>query len=511
MIKLFDSSLHRKCPMTFHRTTSPRWLRSTISRSLRLAFTIGLLGLVVAIMAGKNPLLARDLHVDPQAGDDLYDGVTQPVRTIARSIRLAQPGDTIHLQPVVYQDWAAFYDKTGEPDRPITLDGHGATLDGCDPLDPATWQEESPGLFRHDDLLPLTDAIVDRWFFLWDGKLNRMSRCSKGPSEPLKLPNDLKPGEWTFVKDVERTKADRPGYIHGSFFLRLPPRQTLAEAQIQAPLRPAGVLMHGQCRHLVVRHLTSTHPYNDGFNLSDARDILFENIRAIDCGDDGISAHGDCRYRVEGLTSIGNATGICDTGNSETAYRHVFIRDCVGFDLFFLDTGRYSLSDSVVLSSAARSLYLQGRNKPSPPCCVTLDNVLLRRERGENDVRVSTNCRLTARRVTFQNLDIQATGGDFDLQQSFFGGTVPASTPRKPTLFLWRDATWHGVGNRYDIGSLRVDQTIFTAETFAKFQELVFAERDSHWQAVSETDPLEKGIGVDELRLLPSFERDLKK
>ncbi len=478
--------------------------------SLRFVPAFVAAALFTIVFAVPQRLSARDLHVDPQAGDDRHGGVDQPVKTIARSIRLAQPGDTIHLKPVVYRDWAAFYDKAGEPDRPITLDGHGATLDGCDPLDPGIWKEESPGLFRHDDLLPLTDAIVDRWFLLSEGKLNRMHRCLKGPSKPLKSVGDLQPGEWTFVKDVERTKTDRPGYIHGSFFLRLSPGQSLAEAKIQAPMRPAGVLMHGKCRHLVIRNLTSTHPYNDGFNLSDARDILFENIRAIDCGDDGISAHGDCQYRVDGLTSIGNGTGICDTGHSETSYRHVFIRDCIGFDLFFLDTGRYSLSDSVILSSAARSLYLQARNKPAPPCSVSLDNVLIRREHGENEVRVSSNCRLTARRVTFQNLDLQATGGDLDLRQTFFGGTVAAATPRKPTLFLWRDATWHGVGNRYDIGSLRVDQTTFTIETFAKLQELVFTERNSRWQAVADDAPLEPEIGVDETRLPSAASKDTR-
>lgn len=487
----------RGCPLSFHR----------------ILHAIAVIVLMpIAISLGTAPsLVARDLVVDPDVGDDHFDGVAKPVKSIARAIRLVRPGDTIHLKPIVYRDWAAFYDKQGEPDRPIILDGHGATLDGCDPLEPSAWKEETPGLFRHDDLLPLTDAIVDRWFFLWDGKLNRMNRCSKGPSEPLKSPDMLKPGEWTFVKDAERTKAARAGYIHGSFWLRLPPGQSLGDAQIQAPLRPAGVLMHGKCRNLVVRNLTSTHPYNDGFNLSDVQDISFENIRAIDCGDDGISAHGDCRYRVDGLTSIGNATGICDTGNSETAYRHVFIRNCVGFDLYFLDTGRYSLTDSVIQSSAARSLYLQGRNKPSPPCCVTLDNVLLRRERGENEIRVSANCRLTARRVTLQNLDIQATGGDLEFQQSFIGGIVPAKTPRQPTLFLWRDATWHGVGNRYDLSSLRVDQTNFTVETFAKFQELVFAERDSHWQTVSDSDPIEKRIGANEKQLRSIFEQEFPK
>lgn len=426
---------------------------------------------------------AADLHVDPTTGNDASDGRSVPVKTIARAIRLAAPGDTIHLRPVTYRDLAAFFDKAGEPDKPITLDGHGATLDGCDPLDPKGWVEVEPGLFRHDDLLSLTDAIIDRWFLLWDGKLNRMRRCSKGPSEPLKSPESLAVGEWTFVKDAERTKAARAGYIHGSFFIRLASGQKLAEADIRIPYRPAGVLMHGACRHLIVRNLTSTHPYNDGFNLSDCRDIVFENIRAIDCGDDGISAHGECRYRVDGLTSIGNATGICDTGASETSYRRVLIERCIGFDLFFLDTGKYSMSDARIRSSAVRPLYLQGREPPATPCTVTLDNVWLERIGGESEVRVSSNCRLTASRSTFTGLDWQATGGELSLERCVIAGAVKTDPPRQPRLHLWAAARWSGESNRYAFGSIRVEQSTFVARDQQKFFDTVASERDSRWTA----------------------------
>ena len=259
----------------------------------RLSFGMSAYSLVALMLClwfceTANVVSASDLRVDPVTGDDANDGATQPVKTIARAIRLAQPGDTIHLLPVTYRDWAGFFDKSGEAGEPITLDGHGAMLDGCDPLDPKGWAEVEPGLFRNADLMPLTDAIIDRWFFVIDGKLNRMHRCSKGPSEPLKAPSDLKPGEWTFVKDVDRTKTARAGYIFGTFWLKLPPGQPIGGAKIEVPMRMAGVAMHGKCAHLVVRNLTSTRPYNDGFNLSDCRDVVFENIRAIDCGDDGI-------------------------------------------------------------------------------------------------------------------------------------------------------------------------------------------------------------------------------
>ncbi|MBL9155209.1 MAG: hypothetical protein JNK37_22190, partial [Verrucomicrobiales bacterium] len=111
----------------------------------------------------SHPVLARDLHV----------GIDPDVPTIHHAIKVALPGDTIHLEPnKVYRDYAGFYGKKGEPGKPITLDGHGATLEGSDPLDPARWREVSPGLFAADDLLPnLSDAVIGRWFFLFDGKM----------------------------------------------------------------------------------------------------------------------------------------------------------------------------------------------------------------------------------------------------------------------------------------------------------------------------------------------------
>jgi len=70
---------------------------------------------------------------------------------ISPAIKLAQPGDTIHLEPgKVHRGYAGFHGKKGEPGKPITLDGHGATLEGSDPFDPAQWREIAPGLFAAD-------------------------------------------------------------------------------------------------------------------------------------------------------------------------------------------------------------------------------------------------------------------------------------------------------------------------------------------------------------------------
>jgi len=453
-------------------------------------------------------VFSRDIHVDPETGDD--SSSTGPVKTITRAIRIAMPGDTIHLKPIVYRDYAGFYGVKGEPGNPITLDGHGATLEGSEPLDPAQWQEVQPGLFRSSNLRSHMDlAILGRWFFLWNGKMNHMGRTSKGPSAPLKKPEDLLPNEWTFVEDVKRKEPDTQK-IYGDFYLKLSPGQKLSEANIFVPTRSAGVQFSStkdnHNAHLVIRNLTATHPYNDGFNIhGHCEDVLFENIRAIECGDDGISAHETAQYRVDGFVSIGNSTGICDTGASITSYNRVFIRDCLGFDLYFLDTGRYTVTNAVVLSSAARTLYLTGRKKFDRPCSLTLDNVYIRRVTNENEVRVSKYSELDARRVTLLGLKFQATGGKVNLHNSTIAGVpanakiptlydyhAPSTKPRGPLvpeILIWRDVHWFADDNIYNVSSLRFDKTFYTAKNFAEYQKQTGQDIHSHFvKTISNND-----------------------
>lgn len=345
-----------------------------------------------------SPLSAKDIHV---GGD---------TPTIAQAIKQARPGDTIHLQPIVYRDCAGFHGIHGEPGQPITLDGHGATLEGSDPIDPARWREVSPGLFANDDLIARNDdAILGRWFFLWNGRMNHMGRTSKGKRAPFKKPQDLQPGEWTFVKDPSREKPPSR-QVYGAFWLKIAPGQRLGDAKIFAPMRSAGVQFSGDNAHLVIRNLTATHVYNDGFNIhGDCRDVLFENIRAIECGDDGISAHETAEYRVDGFVSIGNSTGITDTVAARTSYHRVFLADNIAYDLFFLDDGRYRLTNAIILSSAQNPFVVTGREDKH--CRLELDNVLLRRVGAHSSpAQVQRTATLAAARFTIENLPVDWRG-----------------------------------------------------------------------------------------------------
>ncbi|MAS93779.1 MAG: hypothetical protein CMO55_11360 [Verrucomicrobiales bacterium] len=218
--------------------------------------------LLFILLVGNS--FARDLHVDPESGDDSNDGVALPVRSISRGIALAGPDDTVHLKPTVYYDYAGFYRKQGEAGRPVILDGHGATLEGSDTIDPDDWKEVEPGLYRSTVLPPhWNEAVLARWFFLFADTMQRMDRVLKGKSAPLKQPYELGAGEWTFVRNEGAAEDD----WSGTFYLKIADGKTLAESEIRWPVRSAGVQFSGDNGHLVIRNLTATHPHNDGFNI----------------------------------------------------------------------------------------------------------------------------------------------------------------------------------------------------------------------------------------------------
>jgi len=411
-------------------------------------------------------LSAADLQVDPVRGDDAADGRSAPVRTLARAIRLAAPGDTIHLQPgVVYSDSAVFANKHGEPGRPITLDGHGAILDGSEPVRAAEWEALGGGLFRKSDLVPsLNDAMLGRWFFLWDGRMNTMGRTSKGPKAAFKKPTELQPGEWT--------------HADGAFYLRLAEGADLDAANIRYPARANAVSQAGKGSHLVIRNVTGRHVYNDGFNVHGSqRALVFENIAAIECGDDGFSAHEDAECRIDGFVSMGNSTGLCDTVSSVTHYRNVYIRDCQGYDVFFIGDSPHSMENVIVESTAARALEIARHNdRPQNGVGeVVLKNVLIRRVAPTPGVaHVGAGVRLRMENCTLEGVQFTAAaGGETETRRSVFRG--------QSRLEIREGARWAGQGNRYDLLELVVGARRFGAADFVSFQQAVQGEVGSAW------------------------------
>ncbi|NBV53406.1 MAG: hypothetical protein EBR83_07815, partial [Verrucomicrobia bacterium] len=129
--------------------------------------------------------------------------------------------------------------------------------------------------------------------------------------------------------------------------------------------------------------------------------------------DDGISAHESAEYRVDGFVGIGNSTGITDTVTAKTSYRHVFLADNLAFDLYFMNDGRYSVADAVVLSSSEHALQVIGGKDQHAE--LRLDNVLIRRTGPKGAVAVARDSAVVARRFSVEGDEIKAHGRfDFD-------------------------------------------------------------------------------------------------
>lgn len=427
------------------------------------------------------------IQVDPVKGHDANDGVAAPVKTIARGVKLAQPGDTVFLAPATYHESVVLSGKKGLPGKPITIDGQGATIEGSEPVRAAEWESLGAGLFRKVKLMPRMDpAILGRWFFLWNGRMNHMGRTSKGPSAPLKKVADLLPDEWTYVQEED------------AFYVKLPEGLDLDAANLRFPLRSSGVVLSGDGGHLVVRNLTCKHVYNDGFNIhGDQVDTVFENISAIECGDDGFSAHEAAECRVDGFVSIGNSTGLCDTVSSVTHFKNVYIRDCLGHDVFFIGDSPHSMENVLVESSAAYafSVAQHGDRPQNGLSRVTLKNVVIRRQPGKaGDIKVTRGGLLKAENCTFIGLNVLVTpGAEMELTKCVVKGAA-----EKPEIIIFDEATWKGTGNQYDLKSLRKGPSFFTSKTFAEFQQKFGSDAGSKWE---EAAPSESGVGADEVSL----------
>ena len=394
--------------------------------------------------------------------DELLVSKTGTYKTIQQAIKAAQPGDVIKLSPAdsPYYESASFHNKSGAEGKPITLDGQGATLDGSDQLDPAEWEMVSPGLYKSTALparIHISNSILGRYFFIFNGKINRMGRVSKGAHAAFKSLEDLKDGEWTYVEEEK------------AFYLRPNVGQDLSS--IRAPIRSSGVALSGDCELLIIRNITATHVWNDGFNIHQrSRDILFQNIKAIECGDDGISAHEDCQIKVDVMLSRGNATGYCHVGQSQSDTQNIVIEDCLAYGVYLLDDSHHTLHNCIIRGKSTFAIRLTTNTT------VKMDNVLLD---DTSPVQIESGASLEAQNVSSWGLAWNITKASVTLNQSAIGGSDVKLKVDQPVL-------WQSDNNLWDVQSINWNGKAYDKSTFAQYVI------DSKQDANSKFQPLEK-------------------
>lgn len=297
-------------------------------------------------------LSAADIFVDYDKGKAENPGTENaPLNVVARAIRKAKPGDTIYVLPSdkPIRDAIVFRNKSGEPGKPITIDGMNNIFLGTRPLSEKEWKEIQPGYFACTRRIG--SNMANRYFMTLKGKIHRMGRFNKAKgSKRFKKFEELQPGEWTIIRgELDKTsKSKNPAYLQ-QYVVRLPEgAKTPAEAGFEEPLlhRISGVDIAKNSNHITIRNVIVKHFHNDGYNFhGNCRNIVLENIAAVECGDDAISAHETCEIKVKNFVAIRCSTAICHINSSENSHENVYAEGILGQDIFLTQNTKNSLKN----------------------------------------------------------------------------------------------------------------------------------------------------------------------
>ncbi len=282
-----------------------------------------------------------EIYVDYNKGNAKNTGTKEaPFAKVRQALNKALPGDTVYILPSEKPilDNVYILNIHGTPDKPVTVDGMNNTFIGAKPLDPKQWQEVKPGIFRKQVKTGLNWS--SRFYLIFDGKINRMGRIQKSPgAKPYKKVEELAPGEWTVVVGKKISDKGPHHQYEIEYFVRLPEKATgLADSGITEPIRGIsdGVCVRGTSKNVVVRNMIMKNFFNDGYNIhGQCENIRFENIAALFCGDDGISAHEACTISLKNGVFIGCSTAICHVQQAKCTHDNVYAEQVVGRELYF--------------------------------------------------------------------------------------------------------------------------------------------------------------------------------
>ncbi|MBN2456322.1 MAG: hypothetical protein JXB29_07300 [Sedimentisphaerales bacterium] len=487
------------------------------------------IAIFLCLFALTGLVYARDIYVNPNTGNDSADGLAPtatglsgPVKTINQAVQLARPGDTIYLGGATFKgngEHIGFYGtKSGEPGKPIIVDGQGAVIDGSVPLKLADWQQVSAGLYRNTTIFPEVLHSHEDWMlrfcFIFNGKLNRMGHSLKAPSIPYKKPEELQPGEWTYQKDEQ------------AFYIKIDPTGKLGDYNIEFPIVVTGVQVHGTISHLVFKNITVTHVINDAFALtigdklgSVVRDILYKDCKAINVCDDGLSAHGDCDITVDGFLADDCSTGLASQGSSVN--NRVVTRNIHGVDVFF-GCGKHVITNSYFDCTGRQApIRLEVWDNPygTNYCHLILENVVVKGNNiGSNVIQLNgRSTLLECRQVTISGLSVSKKSGAFlRLSNSIVGGGSAFG------IDVDSASNWQADKNIYDIGHIGIDQISYIEKDFDTYKKAIGKglvpkwgkDLESKWMKVNidqlldstrRPSDIDKTIGAD-MSLIPKPE-----
>jgi len=249
--------------------------------------------LAAVVLLCAHRLDARDIYVDNLAGDDSFSGFQSqpgsdlggPVRTIARALQLAQPGDRIILaaneEPYRESITLSGSRHSGYADHPFVIQGNGAILDGSAPVPKDAWQRYRGPVFRFQ---PPGKAYQQ--LFLGGRPASRV---------PVGLPREgpppLEPLQWCLAG----------GYI----YFCVPPSKLPDEYDLSYSRLRTGITLY-HVRHVAIVDLTVQGFQVDGIQAANsARDVYLAGLTCRGNGRSGIAVGGACEVEID-VSLLGN-------------------------------------------------------------------------------------------------------------------------------------------------------------------------------------------------------------
>ena len=236
-------------------------------------------GFLIVMLLGA-PAAGREIFVDNASGDDRFAGqqpvgksdLSGPVRTIAKALRLAGNGDTIVLAKTKepYRESFSLVGSrnSGTPQRPFSIRGNGAILDGSTPVPPKAWESYKGAVFSFRP----KRAGFQQLF------LNDLPAVRVFVSEKAADPPELQPLQWC--------------WLHSRIFFCVDKTKLPADYRLSCAGEPVGITMFHVDR-VRIADLTVQGFQLDGVSLfNSARNVTLSDVTCRGNGRSGISVGG---------------------------------------------------------------------------------------------------------------------------------------------------------------------------------------------------------------------------
>lgn len=422
-------------------------LSLSLIRTKRPGFVVVIYTLLLMVFVQNLP--GGDIYVDNLRGCDSQDGSqATPYRSIRAAAKALKPGDTLHMvpnpEPYTLEETVEpgsvglieiVKSQAGTKEKPTVVDGHGSKVLGLFHYKAEKWRDEGSSEFSMKlpnntvtmyNLGYWTDVIPIVFF---DGR----------PAKPVKSREELVAGSFFLVK-----KLTKEAPANNTLFVKLPEGKTPAEIKITAP---SNITIQSNTSHVTFKNIETSYSSFDGFGSFWGEGLLFENLRASYCMNQGISHHSttsvlirNCRFdhNVDcGILDV--SMGDAKTGDEKkptfARYENCLVDNNVWLGgVRFQNRGRYEMDSCIIRDNHAKTAVVSVASNTS----LTLTNCLIIRgeANAKTGIMAEANSTLELKNCTivgFTNGLIAASGAKVSVSNCVFIDCETAfSLPSEP-------------------------------------------------------------------------------